>query len=73
VLDTYSKKQVGAIAVLQPGTYMVVAEGNIEDLGGRASADCRPAGCFPRQAWSPRRPTKTPGLNAAVGPLIEID
>ena len=39
-LDTYSKKQVGAITSLPPGTYMVVAEGSVENLGGDASADC---------------------------------
>ena len=40
MLDTYAKKQVGAITSLPPGMYMVVAEGNIEDLGGDANADC---------------------------------
>jgi hypothetical protein len=39
-LDTYAKKQVGAITSLPPGSYMVVAEGSVEDLGGDASADC---------------------------------
>src|SRR5581483_6002620 len=40
VLDTYAKKQVGAITSLPPGTYMVTAEGSVDDLGGDASADC---------------------------------